>query len=821
MPMEKNMGFGAASEKEKPSIKKMQLKLEWLLFQKGLLLFVVGLLLGRALILTHLAPFALPYFAAVFVMKRNQSPIALVGLLLGSLTLSFQSMVYTFSAALFFIGLYKATAKLRKENVYALPYITFIVVFFSKLTTLYLDAGFQLTIYDGLISGLEASLAFILTLIFMQSIPLLSIKKTKKSLKTEEVVSLVILLSSVLTGTIGWSMYDLSVEHILSRYLVILFAFVAGATVGSTVGVVTGLIFSLANVTSLYQLSLLAFAGLLGGLMKEGKKLGVASGLMIATLLMAMYGDSSGNILPTLIESGVAALLLFLTPTFLTQNLAKHIPGTAENYQEQHQYLSKIRDVTSSRVAQFGTVFQALAKSFDQLEHGKDELEEEREIDFLLSNVTEKTCQTCFKKEHCWVRNFDETYNVMKDVIHEYENGPVPLTPKLHKDLKAKCSRSQQVLQAISKELTFYQANIKLKQQVKESRKLVSEQLKGVSEVMNDFAQEIQKEQENHYALEEEILHNFSTFGVDVERVEIYSLDKGNVDIEVTIPYTDQHGMGEKLVAPMLSEILGETIIISKIEKTEFATGPTRYIFGSAQNFKITTGVANAAKDGGLISGDSYSMIELGAGKYAVAISDGMGNGERAHSESNETLRLLQQILQSGIKEKVAIKSVNSILSLRTTDEIFSTLDLAIIDLHDASSRFLKVGSSPSFIKRGSKMVKVESGNLPMGIFYEFDVEIVSEQLKAGDILVMMSDGIFEGPKHVENYEMWIKRKIAEIETSDPQDIADIIMEEVIRSRSGDIEDDMTVLVTRIDHNTPRWANIPANQYSFQKSKIS
>ncbi|WP_010169529.1 stage II sporulation protein E [Bacillus coahuilensis] len=646
-------------------------------------------------------------------------------------------------------------------------------------------------------------------------------RKQKNTLKTEEVVSLVILLSSVLTGTIGWSMYDLSVEHILSRYLVILFAFVAGATVGSTVGVVTGLIFSLANVTSLYQLSLLAFAGLLGGLMKEGKKLGVASGLVIATLLMAMYGDSSGNILPTLIESGVAALLLFLTPTFLTQNLAKHIPGTAENYQEQHQYLSKIRDVTSSRVAQFGTVFQALAKSFDQLEHGKDELEEEREIDFLLSNVTEKTCQTCFKKEHCWVRNFDETYNVMKDVIHEYENGPVPLTPKLHKDLKAKCSRSQQVLQAISKELTFYQANIKLKQQVKESRKLVSEQLKGVSEVMNDFAQEIQKEQENHYALEEEILHNFSTFGVDVERVEIYSLDKGNVDIEVTIPYTDQHGMGEKLVAPMLSEILGETIIISKIEKTEFATGPTRYIFGSAQNFKITTGVANAAKDGGLISGDSYSMIELGAGKYAVAISDGMGNGERAHSESNETLRLLQQILQSGIKEKVAIKSVNSILSLRTTDEIFSTLDLAIIDLHDASSRFLKVGSSPSFIKRGSKMVKVESGNLPMGIFYEFDVEIVSEQLKAGDILVMMSDGIFEGPKHVENYEMWIKRKIAEIETSDPQDIADIIMEEVIRSRSGDIEDDMTVLVTRIDHNTPRWANIPANQYSFQKSKIS
>ena len=56
--------------------------------------------------------------------------------------------------------------------------------------------------------------------------------------------------------------------------------------------------------------------------------------------------------------------------------------------------------------------------------------------------------------------------------------------------------------------------------------------------------------------------------------------------------------------------------------------------------------------------------LNLGLGKYAIAISDGMGNGERAHYESKETLQLLQKILQSGIEEKVAIKSVNSILSL-------------------------------------------------------------------------------------------------------------------------------------------------------------
>ncbi|MCG2963729.1 SpoIIE family protein phosphatase, partial [Escherichia coli] len=74
--------------------------------------------------------------------------------------------------------------------------------------------------------------------------------------------------------------------------------------------------------------------------------------------------------------------------------------------------------------------------------------------------------------------------------------------------------------------------------------------------------------------------------------------------------------------------------------------------------------------------------------------------------------------------------------------------------------------------------------------------------MKAQDLLIMMSDGVFEGPRHVENYEMWMKRKIGELQTDDPQEIADLIMEEVIRTRSGLMEDDMTVVVAKLKHNT-------------------
>ena len=36
-------------------------------------------------------------------------------------------------------------------------------------------------------------------------------------------------------------------------------------------------------------------------------------------------------------------------------------------------------------------------------------------------------------------------------------------------------------------------------------------------------------------------------FGIHIEQVEIYSLEQGNVDIEMTIPYCQGHGECEKL----------------------------------------------------------------------------------------------------------------------------------------------------------------------------------------------------------------------------------------------------------------------------------
>jgi stage II sporulation protein E len=787
---------------------KLQSKIENLFLKKGYIFLFIGFLLGRALILAQLTPFSLPFFAAVYLIRKDRAPIALFGLVAGAATLSLGDAVFTFSSVFLFLLIYRLTKKWIKNDMKVLPFYIFSTILIGKMLKALIMSG-HITIYEGMMAGVEAGLSLVLTFIFLQSIPLMTISKRKQSLKTEEIVCLIIMLASVMTGTIGWSVYDLSVEHVMSRYLVLIFSFVAGATVGSTVGVVTGLIFSLANVSSFYHMSLLAFSGLLGGLLKEGRKPGVALGLLIATLLIGMYGEGGGTLSKTVMESAAAVLLFFLTPQSLTSKIAKYIPGTPEYSAEQQQYMRKMRDVTAQRVTQFSNVFEALSKSFSTLQVQDETIETDRDMDYFLSNVTEKTCQTCFKKDHCWTRNFNTTYDYMSEIMQEMDQNSGAVPQKLSREWDKHCTRSKKVMEIMQQQLTYYQANRKLKKQVQESRRLVADQLLGVSEVMGDFAKEIQRERENHSKQEEQILEALQEFGIHIEHVEIYSLEQGNVDIDMTIPYCQGHGECEKLIAPMLSDILKENIVVNSEECSTFPNGFCHVTFRSAKAYTVLTGVAHAAKDGDLVSGDSYSTIELSGGKYAIAISDGMGNGERAHSESRDTLLLLQQILQSGIEEKVAIKSVNSILALRTTDEIFSTLDLVMVDLQNASARFLKIGSTPSFIKRGGKIIKVQASNLPMGILQEFEVDVVGEQLKAGDLLIMMSDGVFEGPKHVENYDLWMKRKINELQTDDPQAIADLIMEEVIRSRGGSIEDDMTVVVAKIDHNIPKWASIP------------
>ncbi|MNI81267.1 Stage II sporulation protein E [compost metagenome] len=105
-------------------------------------------------------------------------------------------------------------------------------------------------------------------------------------------------------------------------------------------------------------------------------------------------------------------------------------------------------------------------------------------------------------------------------------------------------------------------------------------------------------------------------------------------------------------------------------------------------------------------------------------------------------------------------------------------------------------------------MIPISASNLPIGIIQDIEVDLVSVQLYPGDTLVMMTDGIYDAPGYAVNKELWIKRLIQEIESDQPQEIADCLLESVIRYQKNVIHDDMTVVVAKIDHLLPQWSTL-------------
>ncbi|MEK4362936.1 stage II sporulation protein E [Paenibacillus sp. FSL M8-0212] len=771
-----------------------------------LLLTFMGFLLGKAMILNELSPFAIAYFAVIAFMRRDYIIPVGAALLAGSLFAPFPVPLIVASEIAIFYLLFRGLESYDRAELSYAPTMVFTTTFMVKLFAVVIGPSFSW--YAMLMLTMDSVLSFVLTLVFIQAIPIFTYRKKKFSLKNEEILCLIILLASVMTGAVGWTIQSLSVEHMLSRYLILIFALVGGAPLGASVGVITGLILSLADMSAVYQMSLLAFAGMLAGMLREGKRAAVALGMLLGSSILSIYLGGPGDVMNSLWETCAAIVLFMLTPKSLMTAISKYVPGTQDHTKSQHEYAKRIRDITAERVTRFSQVFRQLSRSFDQMSGAGETVQKEGGMDHFMNAVAEGTCASCFKRTQCWDAKFIQTYKYMTDVMSTIEGNPEISGKQIPVDWNRVCAKPEEVLEVMRAQYGLHQHNMQWKRQIIDSRQLVAEQLSGVSQVMEDLAKEIQRESEEMVQQEEQIRDALESLGLSIHSIEIINLEAGNVEIEIVHAYTRGFDECRKMIAPLISDVLDEHIAVLHETMTDPRQGLATVTFGSAKTFEVTTGVAAAAKGGDVMSGDSFSTVELGNGTFAVALSDGMGNGERARMESSAALNILEQLLQSGMDEKLAIKSVNSVLMLRSPEEMYATVDMALIDEYTAETTFMKIGSTPSFIKRGQEVIQVSASNLPIGIIKDIEVDLVTVQLQPGDILIMMTDGIYDAPGYAVNKELWMKRLIQEIDTDDPQDLADCLLESVIRYQQHEILDDMTVVVGKVEHFRPEWATL-------------
>ena len=207
--------------------------------------------------------------------------------------------------------------------------------------------------------------------------------------------------------------------------------------------------------------------------------------------------------------------------------------------------------------------------------------------------------------------------------------------------------------------------------------------------------------------------------------------------------------------------------------------------------FGVDIAISQCAASG-VINGDCCGWQDLGDGRVVMVVSDGMGKGKKAAAESLMVTRTMISLLKSGVTVDLALKMINTIMLMKDNEDSYATLDMVTVDKQSGKAKFYKIGAAPTLIRRRSNVEEVKLSAVPLGIVNGLKVRYVETTLKKDDWIIMMSDGVSDGGLQK------IKETTADVRSTDPQTMSDLIMNRAADSYIGRERDDLTVMVARI-----------------------
>ena len=339
------------------------------------------------------------------------------------------------------------------------------------------------------------------------------------------------------------------------------------------------------------------------------------------------------------------------------------------------------------------------------------------------------------------------------------------------------------------------------KQKMNENKKVMGEQLDGVSKAISSVAKSIEVEDEGPEDVKKEIEILCRQKNIELLDLSIKKGDNGRYIINIyQAPCKEDEECTIEKMEKILSKVLKTEIVLQReVCAVKEEQKLCKQIYISKDRYTLQVGIAHEKKFGSIISGDYSLQSRLDDGKYLIALSDGMGSGAEAREASQIAVKMLSRMLASGFDRDTSLELINSSMYINSKEDTYATLDVAILDLYKGNMEFMKNGACPTFIKNGDMVNVVKSISLPAGILDKIDLVVYDKDLMDGDIVVMCTDGILESNSEYENKEIWVKNLLEQIETENVQKIANIVLKESIDNNVGKPKDDMTVIVMKVN----------------------
>jgi len=217
--------------------------------------------------------------------------------------------------------------------------------------------------------------------------------------------------------------------------------------------------------------------------------------------------------------------------------------------------------------------------------------------------------------------------------------------------------------------------------------------------------------------------------------------------------------------------------------------------FAQQPLYKLQTGAVQMSSSRSEYCGDYFDCFADGRGREVLVLSDGMGTGGRAAVDSALATEIFSVLTRSGLSFEGAVGMANQALLLKSCEETLATVDAVGVNLYTGEAEFCKAGGAASYLRRHGKVLRVELSALPAGILREIRPARHRESLEAGDILVLVSDGVLCGAQ-----EDWLCGELEQWE-GPMQALAEHLASLAVQKRQdSEREDDLTVICGMLEN---------------------
>ncbi|PIC63686.1 serine/threonine protein phosphatase [Sporosarcina sp. P13] len=789
---------------ERPLGQQIRAPWQWLITRKvyilTAILFLVGsFFLSQAVVFDMAVPFFLPIWALASMRYRQHMIYVFIGGMIGSSFLGMGQAVIHLTQLLLFhsalkIPVMKKSIPFAVAGSMAITQLTWQLIKYSEG----LPVAVQLSI------GLEALLALFMTIFMLLAFPSID-RLLYGPWNPEQVSAMCIVGALATTGMGGLQIGYVSVAGVFLFLAIYVAAMVGGVPFATTVGMIIALIIGVSDLAFTGMMALYGITGLMAGGLKRFGKVGVITGSLFVSVFFLLYDATLPIDTVHFSTIGVAALLFFFIPSQKMNRIRQVLLPKQEGISEKRQQW--LADKLDGQLEEF----QQFAHFMSTLVSNRLTPENEAAATVEVPSI----CRSCFRYRKCWESEEDGIGELIGEWESTYSATKKAARVRVEQKMKFKCLR----FKGLINELEEHGTNRLLMGQLQHGRKMLALQLRDMSTHIEKVMREVKEDLTTYKLAEEELANRLQAQGVEFFQIDILSEERGACRVVVSVPekkadFEAETTVGEYLIVPVLEQMYEEPIYISKSTYQPFPFPHVQLTFSSAVRFSLDYDIVTTAGRGTFQGGDAYEVFKIHDGLSAVLLSDGMGQDINAYHESRKVIRLMRECLGQKMDPETAIHTLHYMMALNGLDDMYATLDLALIDLQDGRLWSWKAGSMSTYIKRGDECIRLDSKTVPFGFLPSFSIEAKNEQLKSGDIIVMMTDGIFNGELQLEAQEEVMHQTLERFKEMDCHTIADQVMMEMERVFES-VEDDRTILVMKVDHIVPKWSK------TNKKSKVS